>query len=222
MSGFVGTRARKRKRQLIYYTIFFIICILIILYLPFNDFTSNKNPKPDDNILPDLQNEENINTTTVEDLQLMNFQKEQKIKFRDGRIISLKSEVAELKNDYAKMKLKFESIEKKYNDYIESQNSKKTIEVDPKKITNMQNELNMIQNKNKENNLLIQKLESDLNKQIVLNKIEMNDNSALKAEYKKIISTNIKLDNLIENLELIIENQKKEINKLKDLSHHNQ
>ena len=190
--------------------------------MPFNDFTSNKNPKPDDNIFPDLQNEENINTTTVEDLQLMIFQKEQKIKFRDGRIISLKSEVAELKNDYAKMKLKFESIEKKYNDYIESQNSKKTIEVDPKKITNMQNELNMIQNKNKENNLLIQKLESDLNKQIVLNKIEMNDNSALKAEYKKIISTNIKLDNLIENLELIIENQKKEINKLKDLSHHNQ
>ena len=113
MSGFVGTRARKRKRQLIYYTIFFIICILIILYLPFNDFTSNKNPKPDDNIFPDLQNEENINTTTVEDLQLMIFQKEQKIKFRDGRIISLKSEVAELKNDYAKMKLKFESIEKK-------------------------------------------------------------------------------------------------------------
>ena len=86
----------------------------------------------------------------------------------------------------------------------------------------MQSEINNLKNNNKENNLLIKELEGELNKQMVLNKINTDDNEALKIEYQKIISKNIKLDNLIQNLESVIDNQKHEINKLKDVSHHNQ
>ncbi len=222
MAGFVGTRARRRRRNTIFYIIVFIICFLIFMYLPLINFTSNNTPMPDDNIFPDLQNDPNIETTTIEDLQLMIFQKDQKIKFRDGRINALKSEVKELKNNYENMKLKYESIEKKYNDYIKIKNSKKTIEVDPKKITNMQSEINNLKNKNKENNLSIQSLEKELSQEKILNKINIDDNEALRAEYQKIISKNIKLDNLIETLESIIKNQKNELKKLQDVSHHNQ
>ena len=222
MRGFVGTRARRRRRQTIFYFFLFIIIILIIVYLPLIDFTSIQNPKPDDNILPNLQNETNLETTTIEDLQLMIFQKDQKIKFRDGRISSLNSELKELQKKYENMKLKYENVEKVYNDYIKEKKSNKNIEVDPKKIINMQSEINNLKNNNKENNLLIKELEDELNKQIILNKINTNDNEALRAEYQKIISKNIKLDNLIQNLESVIDNQKHEINKLKDVSHHNQ
>ncbi len=222
MSGFIGTRARRRRRQTILYFFLFIFFILFVVYLPSFDFRSTQNPKPDDNILPNLPNETNIETTTLEDLQLMIFQKEQKIKFRDGRISSLKSELKELENKYENMKLQYENAENKYNDYIKEKKLKKTIEVDPKKINNMESEINNLKNSNKKNNLLIKKLEKDLNKQIGLNKINTEDNEALRVEYQKIISKNIKLDNLIQDLETVIESQINEINKLKDVSHHNQ
>ena len=222
MAGFIGTRSRQRRRKTIFYIIVIIICLLIIIYLPLINFVKNNNPIPDDNIFPDLQNDTNIQTTTIEDLQLMIFQKNQKIKFRDGRISSLKSEIKDLKNNYEKLKLDYENIEKKYNDYINKKKSKKTIEVDLKKITNLQSKISNLEKNNEENNLLIQILEEELNKQQGLNKINTEDNEALKDEYQKIILKNIKLDNLIENLESIIENQKNEINKLNDVSHHNQ
>ena len=222
MAGFIGTRSRQRRRKTIFYIIVIIICLLIIIYLPLINFVKNNNPIPDDNIFPDLQNDTNTQTTTIEDLQLMIFQKNQKIKFRDGRISSLKSEIKDLKNNYEKLKLDYENIEKKYNDYINKKKSKKTIEVDLKKITNLQSKISNLEKNNEENNLLIQILEEELNKQQGLNKINTEDNEALKDEYQKIILKNIKLDNLIENLESIIENQKNEINKLNDVSHHNQ
>ena len=222
MAGFIGTRSRQRRRKTIFYIIVIIICLLIIIYLPLINFVKNNNPIPDDNIFPDLQNDTNTQTTTIEDLQLMIFQKNQKIKFRDGRISSLKSEIKDLKNNYEKLKLDYENIEKKYNDYINKKKSKKTIEVDLKKITNLQSKISNLEKNNEENNLLIQILEEELNKQQGLNKINTEDNEALKDEYQKIILKNIKLDNLIENLESIIENNKNEINKLNDVSHHNQ
>ena len=190
--------------------------------MPVINFISNDNPIPDDNIFPDLENETNIQTTTLEDLQLMIFQKDQKIKFRDGRISSLQSEIKNLKNNYDKLELDYQNIENKYNDYIKQTKSKKTIEVDPKKIINLQSKIKNLEKNNQENNLLIQVLEEELNKQKSLNKINTNDNKALRDEYQKVISKNIKLDNLIENLESIIENQKNEISKLNDVSHHNQ
>tara|TARA_B100001250_G_scaffold250310_1_gene215152 strand:+ start:141 stop:809 length:669 start_codon:yes stop_codon:yes gene_type:complete len=222
MTGFVGTRARKRRRNTIFYSIFFVIVILIILYLPLIDFSSNDNPIPDDNIFPDLEKDTSIENTTIEDLQLLLFQKDQKIKFRDGRIISLQSELKKLENIYENLNLQYKNIEKKYNNYIKQQNSKKTIEVDPNKINDLQSKISNLQSKNEKNNLLIESLEQKLNKQKVLNKINSEDNEALMIEYQKIISRNIKLDNLIENLESIIESQNIEINKLKDVSHHNQ
>ena len=86
----------------------------------------------------------------------------------------------------------------------------------------MQSEINNLKNKNKENNLSIQSLEKELSQEKILNKINIDDNEALRAEYQKIISKNIKLDNLIETLESIIKNQKNELKKLQDVSHHNQ
>ena len=151
MTGFVGTRARRRRRKTIFYSIFFVIVILIIFYLPLIDFSSNVNPIPDDNIFPDLEKDTIIENTTLEDLQLLLFQKDQKIKFRDGRIISLQSELKKLENIYENLNLQYKNIEKKYNNYIKQQNSKKTIEVDPNKINDLQSKISNLQSKNEKN-----------------------------------------------------------------------
>ena len=55
---------------------------------------------PDDNIFPDLEKDTSIENTTIEDLQLLLFQKDQKIKFRDGQLNKLKKETNELKINY--------------------------------------------------------------------------------------------------------------------------
>ena len=87
MTGFVGTRARKRRRNTIFYTIFFVIVILIILYLPLIDFSINDNPIPDDNIFPDLEKDTSIENTTIEDLQLLKSNKKWVHLEKAGRLV---------------------------------------------------------------------------------------------------------------------------------------
>ena len=68
----------------------------------------------------------------------------------------------------------------------------------------------------------ITELNNEIIKLLNKNKLIFNDNEALKNEYKKIVSKNIKLENLINSSEIIIEKQKMEINNLKNTStaHH--
>ena len=88
-------------------------------------------------------------------------------------------------------------------------------------IENLNEKLKNLIRKNEQNNILIGKLEDEINNLRNEKNIFLNDNEALKNEYKKIISKNIKLDNLINNLKTLIEKQKIQINELKHTSHHN-
>ena len=51
--------------------------------------TSTKNPVPDENIIPDPTKDLTSLASTIEELELTIFQKDQKIKFRDGQIKNL-------------------------------------------------------------------------------------------------------------------------------------
>ena len=99
MSGFVGSRARKRNRNF-FLSLFFILLITII-YLFFPSF-ENQNIEiiPNDNIVPDPSEELTSLASNIEELELNLFQKDQKIKFRDGQIKNLQFELKETKSKY--------------------------------------------------------------------------------------------------------------------------
>ena len=68
-----------------------------------------------ENLLP--QPNENMNSlaSKVEELELLIFQKDQKIKFRDNLINDLKKEIEEIKDNLQKLTITNEDIQLKYN-----------------------------------------------------------------------------------------------------------
>ena len=96
MSGFVGVRARKRRRN-IFLTLGFLI-IVASIYFIFPTFQFNMNdPVPDENLIPDPTEDLTSLASDIEDLELIVFQKDQKIKFRDGQINNLKIQLQDNK-----------------------------------------------------------------------------------------------------------------------------
>ena len=84
MIGFVGQRARRKKRNIF---IFFIFVILILPYLYYFNLVNFNEPPPSNLYLP--SENEIINpqiNLSVEDLELKIFEKDQKIIFRDIQI----------------------------------------------------------------------------------------------------------------------------------------
>ena len=79
MSGFVGSRAKKRQRNIFFILTFIIFFAILILILPiFNN--SNNQVIPNDNIMPDPSEDLTSLTSKTEELELSLFQKDQKIK----------------------------------------------------------------------------------------------------------------------------------------------
>ena len=89
MTGYIGSRAKKRRRNIFLLLSIFFICGLILLIIPQINFYEN-DPTPEDSILPKPGEEISSLSSKVEDLTLTIFQKDQKIKFRDGQINKLK------------------------------------------------------------------------------------------------------------------------------------
>ena len=101
MVGFVGARARKRKRNIFLSIIFItIICFFIFIFPSFE--INNNNLVPNDNIEPDPTEDFTSLASNIEELELSLFQKDQKIKFRDGQINNL--QVAQLLAEFAASK----------------------------------------------------------------------------------------------------------------------
>ena len=221
MTGFVGARAKRRRRN--FFLILSAIIILIALYL----FSQNiemveNNPMPADTILPDQDDEITSLSSTVEDLNLNLYQKDQKIKFRDGEIKKLKNQIQSLQENLKKIESDYTLIQNDYNNLVNKKKTNNIIEVEQNKIDNYEKNIINLTNQNSLNLKKISKLEDEISSLKIKNSLSNNDNEALKKEYKKILSENFKIKDLVNILKNEIEDQKIMIKELQDVSHHNQ
>ena len=229
MSGFVGSRAKKRRRN-IFLSLFFIVLVMFIILIFPSIENQNSDIIPNDNIVPDPVEELTSLASNIEELELNLFQKDQQIKFRDSQIKNLQTELKETKLIYNNTILELDKI--KIDLSTLSSNNENLIQPDKLKSLkdkfaklNIENDKNISKIKNLNNKI------DDLNTIIQSNDINSNDllneNQKLKKDNKNIFAQKIKLDNnIIELKEKIIEQQieiesyLEEINKLKDKSHH--
>ena len=229
MTGFVGSRARKKRRN-IFLTLGISILFAIIYFL-FPTFQLNVNDVvPDENLIPDPTEDLTSLASNIEDLELIVFQKDQKIKFRDGQIKNLQFELKETKSKYDSAILELTEIK---ND-LSTLSSNNANLIQPDRLKSLQDKFNKLKLENDKNISKIKNLNNkidDLNAIIQSNDINsnglLNENQKLKKDNKNIFAQKIKLDNnIIELKEKISEQQieidsyLEEIKKLKDKSHH--
>jgi len=213
MTGYIGERARRKKRNLI----FFIICIFFILIIYyFLPLLKLSEVKPSENLLPSDQ--EIISPKikiTIEELELKVFDKEQKIIFRNKQIEKFKNEIKTLSLENQKL---LESVKGLDNVINLSSNNEDLIK------DQIKNQDELIKKIKKEGLNELQKLKDitsqlkDKNKNL-LNKIEKYeiDNNSINKEFKSIFSKNLKLKNLNEKNNKKIEENNKKIHDLQDL-----
>ena len=229
MSGFVGSRARKRRRT-IFLSLGFVILITIIFLIFPNIENINSEIVPNDNIVPDPSEDLTSIASNIEELELNLFQKDQKIKFRDGQIKNLQSELKEVKLQYDNTILELSEIKNDLNTL--SSNKENLVPSDKFKL--LQDKFTKLNVENDKNISLIKNLNRQIddhntNLQSIDNKPDdlLNENIKLKKENKSFFAKNIKLDNSVAELkqkiieqQIIIDSYLEEIKKLKDKSHH--
>ena len=229
MSGFVGSRARKRRRT-IFLSLGFVILITIIFLIFPNIENINSEIVPNDNIVPDPSEDLTSIASNIEELELNLFQKDQKIKFRDGQIKNLQSELKEVKLQYDNAILELSEIKNDLNTL--SSNKENLVPSD--KFNLLQDRFTKLNVENDKNISLIKNLnrqidEHNTNLQSIDNKTDdlLNENNKLKKNNKTFFAKNIKLDNSVTELkqkiieqQIIIDSYLEEIKKLKDKSHH--
>ena len=229
MSGFVGSRARKRRRNIFLSLGFIVLVSIIILIFPSLENT-NSEIIPNDNIVPNVTEDLTSLASNIEELELNLFQKDQKIKFRDGQINNLQFELKETKSKYDIAILELTEIK---ND-LSTLSSNNANLIQPDKLKSLQDKFTKLNLENDKNISLIKSLNNkidDLNNNIQSNDIKSNDllneNQKLKKDNKSIFAQNMKLDNSVTELkekinaqQFEIETYLEEIKKLKDKSHH--
>ena len=230
MQGFVGSNARKRKRN--FFLSVFFIALIGIYFLIFPKLENiNREIVPEDNIIPDPLKDLTSLASDIEELELSLFQKDQKIKFRDGQIKKLEIELKETKSQYDSAIRELSQVNDDFN-LLSSNNENLLVTSD--KFKSLQDEFNKLKVENDKNISKIKSLNKQIDKlntnlQLGDNKKEdiINENQKLKIDNKSLFSQNIKLDKSISELkQKIIEQQieidsyLEEIKKLKDRSHH--
>jgi len=230
MIGYIGERARRKKRNTI--LIFILIVIGVLIFLIFPKIQLNESI-PSDTLLP---SEEEILTPEfkkdTEELELQIFQKEQKIIFRDQQINKLQKKIEILTDEKNKLS---ETIDKQFantiNQNLETENSKekiKKIQLElQQKIEKLNQEIettkkdySVLSKSQKENvnekNILKKEFKSLFNKNMKLD----DENIKLADENKKLVNRNKKSEILIQVLEQQIREQETLIKKLEDTTHH--
>ncbi|MBC8295042.1 MAG: hypothetical protein H8E55_04510, partial [Pelagibacterales bacterium] len=210
MSGFVGSRARKRRRT-IFLSLGFVILITIIFLIFPNIENINSEIVPNDNIVPDPSEDLTSIASNIEELELNLFQKDQKIKFRDGQIKNLQSELKEVKLQYDNAILELSEIK---NDLSTLSSNKENL-VPSDKFKLLQDKFTKLNVENDKNISLIKNLNRQIddhntNLQSIDNKTDdlLNENIKLKKDNKSFFAKNIKLDNSVAELkQKIIEQQ---------------
>ena len=229
MSGFVGSRARKKRRNIFFSFIFAFIILIIFLFFPTLE-NYNREIIPNDNIVPDPSEELTSLASDIEELELNLFQKDQKIKFRDGQIKNLQSKLQETKSQFDNVVLELSEIKNDRNSLSAiNQNL-----VSSDRFKSLQKKFNILKNENDESiskikNLTKQIDELNNNHQFLDNEVSdtIKENQKLKQDNKNFFAKNIKLEDTISELKQKINEQKidiesylEQINKLKDKSHH--
>ena len=230
MTGFVGSNARKRRRNFLLSIV--LVIFIVIFYLIYPRLENiNREIVPKDNIIPDPSDDLTSLASSIEELELSLFQKDQKIKFRDSQINKLEIELEETKSQYDSALHKINQVNDDLN--LLSSNNKNLL-VTSDKYKSLQDEFNKLKVENDKNiskikslNKQIDKLNTNLQSDDNITEDIISENQKLKIDNKSFISQNIKLDNSITQLkQKIIEQQieidsyLEKIKKLKDRSHH--
>ena len=219
MVGFVGERARKKRRNTL---IFLSILLIFILYFFINPRIQLNENIPTDDFLPKENEiiEPNINST-IEELELKIFDKEQKIIFRDKQIKVFKEDILNHKIEIKKLSKLVTNLE----DQLKLDNREKD------QIKTINNDISKIKLEAKQEIEKLNKTLFNINeeKKLLQNSLvdSNNENDVLLKEYKIISNKNIKLNNQkkelqkqINELENLIEEQNLLIKVLQDTSHH--
>lgn len=219
MAGFVGERARKKRRNTL---IFLSILLIVILYFFINPRIQLNENIPTDDFLP-KENEiiEPNFDSTIEELELKIFDKEQKIIFRDKQIKVFKEDILNHKIEIKKLSKLVTNLE----DQLKLDNREKD------QIKTINNDISKIKLEAKQEIEKLNKTLFNINeeKKLLQNSLvdSNNENDVLLREYKIISNKNIKLNNQkkelqkqINQLENLIEEQNLLIKVLQDTSHH--
>ena len=219
MTGFVGERARKKRRNTL---IFLSILLIVILYFFINPRIQLNENIPTDDFLP-KENEiiEPNFDSTIEELELKIFDKEQKIIFRDKQIKVFKEDILNHKIEIKKLSKLVTNLE----DQLKLDNREKD------QIKTINNDISKIKLEAKQEIEKLNKTLFNINeeKKLLQNSLvdSNNENDVLLREYKIISNKNIKLNNQkkelqkkINELENLIEEQNLLIKVLQDTSHH--
>ena len=219
MAGFVGERARKKRRNTL---IFLSILLIVILYFFINPRIQLNENIPTDDFLPKENEiiEPNFNST-IEELELKIFDKEQKIIFRDKQIKVFKEDILNHKIEIKKLSKLVTDLE----DQLRLDNKEKD------QIKTINNDIGKIKLEAKQEIEKLNKTLFNINeeKKLLQNSLvdSNNENDVLLKEYKIISNKNIKLNNQkkelqkqINELENLIEEQNLLIKVLQDTSHH--
>ena len=219
MAGFVGERARKKRRNTL---IFLSILLIVILYFFINPRIQLNENIPTDDFLPKENEiiEPNFNST-IEELELKIFDKEQKIIFRDKQIKVFKEDILNHKIEIKKLSKLVTNLE----DQLKLDNREKD------QIKTINNDISKIKLEAKQEIEKLNKTLFNINeeKKLLQNSLvdSNNENDFLLKEYKTISNKNIKLNNQkkelqkkINELENLIEEQNLLIKVLQDTSHH--
>ena len=219
MAGFVGERARKKRRNIF---IFLSILLIVVLYFFINPRIQLNENIPTDDFLP-KENEiiEPNFDSTIEELELKIFDKEQKIIFRDKQIKVFKEDILNHKIEIKKLSKLVTDLE----DQLKLDNREKD------QIKTINNDISKIKLEAKQEIEKLNKTLFNINeeKKLLQNSLvdSNNENDVLLKEYKIISNKNIKLNNQkkelqkqINELENLIEEQNLLIKVLQDTSHH--
>ena len=187
MVGFVGERARKKRRNIL---IFLSILLIVVLYFFINPRIKLNENIPTDNFLP-KENEiiEPNFDSTIEELELKIFDKEQKIIFRDKQIKVFKEDILNHKIEIKKLSKLVTNLE----DQLKLDNREKD------QIKTINNDISKIKLEAKQEIEKLNKTLFNINeeKKLLQNSLvnSNNENDVLLKEYKIISNKNIKLNN---------------------------
>jgi len=229
MSGFVGSRAKKRQRNIVLILSLVILIGIFVFILP-KLVTNNNEIIPNDSIVPDPIEDLTSLSSNIEELELSLFQKDQKIKFRDGQIVNLQTELKNSKLQYDAVILELNEIKDDFSTL--SSNNENLVSL--KKFKSLQDKFTKLNVENDKNISTIKKLNkkiNELNNNLLSVDEQTNDikreNQQLKKDNKSFFAKNLKLENNITNLKQKIIEQKieldsylQQIKKLKDRTHH--